>query len=118
MQRKAKFLCRFIPNYAELTKGFTRLLKKGYNFVWDDTANKDFESLKLALTRTPLLFPPDYSRDYFLYLPSSESTIVMVLVQVEYGIEHLIYYFSYNLNDTELKCSYVEKLALDTVQAI
>jgi hypothetical protein len=55
-----KFLC-FIPNYAKLTKGFTQILKKGYNFVWDDTANKAFEALKLSLTHTPLLFPPYYS---------------------------------------------------------
>jgi hypothetical protein len=61
LQGKAKFLRRFIPNYAELTKGFTRLLKKGHDFVWDDTANKAFEALKLALTHTPLLFPPDYN---------------------------------------------------------
>ena len=27
LQGKAKFLRRFIPNYTELTKGFTRLLK-------------------------------------------------------------------------------------------
>jgi hypothetical protein len=31
---------------------------KGHDFVWDGTANKAFEALKLALTRTPLLFPP------------------------------------------------------------
>jgi hypothetical protein len=68
LQGKENFLRRFIPNYAELTLGFTRLLKKGYEFVWDETANKAFEALKLSLTRTPLLFPPDYSRDYFLYL--------------------------------------------------
>jgi hypothetical protein len=58
LQGKANFLRRFIPNYTELTKGFTRLLKKGYEFVWDDIANKVFEALKLALTLTPLLFPP------------------------------------------------------------
>jgi hypothetical protein len=67
LQGKEIFLRRFIPNYAELTKGFTWLLKKGYDFVWDDTTNKAFESLKLSLTHTPLLFPPDYSWDYFLY---------------------------------------------------
>jgi hypothetical protein len=61
LQGKAIFLRRFIPNDAELKKGFTRLRKKGYKFVWDDTANKSFEALKLALTRTPLLFPSDYS---------------------------------------------------------
>ena len=42
----------------------------------------------------------------------------MVLVQVEDGIEHLIYYLSCNLNDAEVKYSYMEKLALAAVQAI
>jgi hypothetical protein len=80
-QEKEIFLCRFIPNYDELTKGFTQFLKKGQNFVWDDIANKAFEDLKLALTRIPLLFPPDYSQDYFLYLAALDSTIAMDLVQ-------------------------------------
>jgi hypothetical protein len=62
-------------------KGFTQLLKKGYDFVWDDTINKAFEALKLALTYTQILFPLDYSRDYFLYLAALDSTIAMVLVQ-------------------------------------
>jgi hypothetical protein len=57
LQGKANFLRRFIPNYTELTKGFTQLLKKGYEFLWDDTANKAIEALKLALTHTPLLYP-------------------------------------------------------------
>jgi hypothetical protein len=80
LQGKEFFLRHFIPSYSELTKGFTRFLKKGYEFVWDDNANKAFETLKLSLTCTPLLFSPDYSRDYFLYLAALESTIVMVLV--------------------------------------
>jgi hypothetical protein len=33
LQGKANFLCRFIPNYAELTLRFTRLLKKGSKFI-------------------------------------------------------------------------------------
>jgi hypothetical protein len=80
LQGKEKFLHYFIPNYTELTLGFNRLLKKGSEFVWETTANKAFNALKLILTRTPLLFPPDYSRDYFLYLTASDSTIAMVLV--------------------------------------
>jgi hypothetical protein len=81
LQGKTNFSRRFIPSYAELKKGFTRLLKKGYDFVWDDTENKAFEASKLTLTHTPLLFPPDCSQDYFLYIVSSDSTIAMVLVQ-------------------------------------
>jgi hypothetical protein len=81
LQGKENFLHRFIPNYTELTQGFTQLLKKGYNFLWDDTANKAFEALKLSLTFTPLLSPPYNSRYYFLYLATSDSTIAMVLLQ-------------------------------------
>jgi hypothetical protein len=33
LEGKANILRRFIPNYVELTKGFTRFLNKGYNFV-------------------------------------------------------------------------------------
>jgi len=42
----------------------------------------------------------------------------MVLVQEESGTEHPIYYLSCNLNDTESKYSYVEKLALAAIQAV
>jgi hypothetical protein len=33
LQGKAKFLRRFIPNYAQLTLGFTWLLKKSSMFI-------------------------------------------------------------------------------------
>jgi hypothetical protein len=119
LQGKAIFLRRFIPNYVELTKGFTRLLKKGYDFVWDDIANKAFKALKLTLTCTPLLFPPDYSRDYFLYLAALDSTIAMVLVQKDDSDdEHIIYYLSRSLMTTETKYLHVEKLALAAVQVV
>ena len=64
------------------------------------------------------MYPPNYQNDYFLYITAAETTIAMVLVQVEDGIEHLIYYLSHNLNDTEVKYSYVEKLALAAIQAV
>jgi hypothetical protein len=119
LQGKENFLCRFIPNYAELTLRFTRLLKKGSEFVWDTTTNKAFEALKLTLTHTPLLFPPNYSRDYFLYLTASDSTISMVLVQEDDPHEeHVIYYLSRSLMITEAKYLHVEKLALEAVQTV
>jgi hypothetical protein len=94
-------------------------LKKGYEFIWDKTANKSFEALKLSLTRTPLLFPPDYSRDYFLYLTAVDSTIAMVLVQEDdLHEEHVIYYLSQSLTIIEAKYLHVEKLSLATVQAV
>jgi hypothetical protein len=75
--------------------------------------------LKLFLTRAPLLFPPDYSRDYFLYLAASDYTIGMVLIQEDdANDEHVIYYLSRSLMPTEIKYLHVEKLVVATVQAI
>jgi hypothetical protein len=119
LQGKANFLHCFIPNYAEITRGFTRLLKKDSEFIWDTVANNAFEALKLSLMRAPLLFPPDYSHDYFLYLAASEYTIGMVLVQEDDAQdEHVVYYLSRSLTPTEIKYQHVEKLALVAVQAI
>lgn len=46
LQGNANFLRRFIANYAEITKGFMRLLKKEVPFYWDDRAQRYFEALK------------------------------------------------------------------------
>jgi hypothetical protein len=119
LQGKANFLHRFIPNYVEITCGFTRLLKKDSEFTWDTIANNSFEALKLSLMQARLLFPPDYSRDYFLYLVASKYTIGMVLVQEDDAHdEHVFYYLIQSLTPTEIKHQHVEKLALAAVQAV
>jgi hypothetical protein len=95
------------------------LLKQNAQFFWDEIAQQSFDALKHALTHAPLLHPPNYNQDYFLYLAASHSTIGMVLVQEdEFGAEHVVYYLSRTLNPTELKYSHVEKLALAAVQAV
>lgn len=84
LQEKENFLHIFIANYPETTKGFMRLLKKCVAFYLDDQEQRSFEALKKYLTTYPLLNPPYFtyfSRDFILYLASSESTIGMVLVQ-------------------------------------
>ena len=67
----------------------------------------------------PLLRPPDYSRDFLLYLAGSESTIGVVLVQEDDKlVEHVVYYLSRALVGPELKYSHIEKLALAAVYAV
>jgi hypothetical protein len=98
LQGKANFLRRFIANYAEITKGFMRLLKKDVPFHWDDATQRSFEALKHALTTAPLLRPPNYNKDFLLYLAATESTIGMVLVQEDdFLSEYVIYYLSRGL---------------------
>ena len=113
LQGKANFLVRFIINYAEITKGFMRLLKKGVPFVWDDRAQRSFDMLKAALISTPIISPPNYEEDFLFYLAAYDTTVGMVLVQTnDIHIEHVIYYLSHGLVGAELRYPYIEKLAL------
>jgi hypothetical protein len=118
-QGKSNFLRRFIANYVEMTKGFMRLLKKDVPFQWDEVAQCSFIVLKRALISTPLLRPPNYNKDFLLYLAAMESTICMVLVQEDdFLSEYVIYYLSRGLVGLELNYSHIEKLALEAVHAV
>lgn len=119
LQGKANFLRRFIQNYAEVAKGFTRLLKYNVPFHWDEIAQESFEKLKMLLVNAPLLRPPNYHRDFTLYLAAAFSTIAMVLVQDDDdGNQHVIYYLSRSLLDIETRYAHVEKLTLAAVHAV
>ena len=66
-----------------------------------------------------MLSPPNYSHDFLIYVVASQEKIHMVLVQEDEKLhEHVIYYLSQNLIDAELRYTYVEKLALDTVHVV
>jgi hypothetical protein len=96
-----------------------RLLKKGIPFYWDDAAQFSFDTLKHALTTTPLIRPPNYKKDFLLYLAAAESTIGMVLIQEDdLFSEYVIYYLSRGLIGSELNYSHIEKLALTTIHAV
>ena len=95
------------------------LLKQDTPFVWDETTQLAFKALKKDLLSAPLLCPPDYSRDFLLFLAVSESTIGVVLVQEDDKlIEHVVYYLSRALAGPEIRYSHIEKLALVAVYAV
>ena len=118
LQGKMNFLHCIISNYAHITKGFMRLLKKDTPFVWDKQAQHSFDELKKSLTNTPLLSLPNYNNDFLLYLTAFNTTISMVLVQTDDKFnEHVIYYLGKGLIG-ELNYAHVEKLALAIVLVI
>ena len=57
------------------------LLKKDTLFFWDDQAQRAFDNIKHALIHSPMIHPPDYSKDFILYISTSATAIAMVLVQ-------------------------------------
>jgi hypothetical protein len=95
------------------------LLKKDVPFHWDDAAQLSFEVLKHVLTTAPLLQPPNYNKDFLLYLATTESIVGMVLVQKDDLLsEYVIYYLSQGLVGPKLNYSHIKKLALAAVHAV
>ena len=63
-----------------------------------------------------MIHPPDYSKEFLLYIVASATTIAMVLVQDNlHGQEHVIYYASKNLIDSKTYYSHVAKASFSTV---
>ena len=119
LPRKEEFMRRFITNYAHITKGFMRLLKKDTPFIWDKPTQCSFDALKQALTTTLLLSPLNYNNDFLLYLATYETTIGMVLVQTnDDQNEHIIYCLSKGLVGVDLCYAYIEKLALSSILVV
>ena len=58
-----------------------RLLKKDTTFFYDERAQESFDVLKQALELALVISPPDYNRDFLLYVAVSMETIGMILVQ-------------------------------------
>ena len=81
LQGKENFLHHFVCNFTEKAHGYMHLLKKNTPFFWDDQDQSAFDNLKHALTHSPVIHPPDYSKEFLLYIGASATTIAMVLVQ-------------------------------------
>ena len=119
LQGKDNFPHHFVPNYTEISKGFTHFLKKGIPSIWDEISQWSFNSLEKTLISAPLLYPPDYHRGYVLYLATVNSTIAMVFIQDDDdGNDHVVSYLSWNILDNESQYAHVEKLAFLAVHYV
>ena len=50
LQGRLAYIQRFISNLSERCQPFTKLMKKGVSFIWDDTYQQVFEEIKRYLT--------------------------------------------------------------------
>ena len=71
---------RFIPNFAEIVKLITGMLKKNSEVKWIAEAKESFARIKKVISEAPVLASPDYLKDFLIFSFTSEHTIVMVLL--------------------------------------
>jgi hypothetical protein len=94
------------------------LLHHDIPFRWDEHAQTTFDYLKAVLSNTPFIIPPNYDRDYILYLLALAISVAGVLVHLgDDDRKHVIYYISKNLLGPPLKYNHEEKLTLVVVLA-
>jgi len=84
---------RFIPNFSNIAKPLTELLKKNVPYTWNDKTERASVTLKL-LTTEPLLQYPDFTRPFVLTTDASNEAIGAVLSQGPVGKDLPIAYAS------------------------
>jgi hypothetical protein len=93
-------LGRFISKLGEKGLPFFKLLKKADRFVWDDEAQKAFETLRESLTTPPVMTPPISKETLLLYISATTNVVSMVLVAEreeegqDYPVQQPVYYVS------------------------
>jgi len=58
---------RFISNLSRRYQPFSRLMKKGVSFIWDNTCQEAFEEIKDYLTHPPILVALVSGKPFLLY---------------------------------------------------
>ena len=99
----AGYYRRFVPGFASIAGPLHAMLGKGRKFQWTPEAQQSFDSLKLALTSSPILAMPTDEGEFILDTDSSDSTIGAVLSQVQEGHERVVAYASRRLDRREIR---------------
>jgi len=69
-----------VPNFAEILKPITNMLKKYVDIKWSLEEKSSFQTIKQALVKAPILDTPNYTKDFFIFSFASDETIVVVLL--------------------------------------
>jgi len=109
---KINFLRISIPNFAEILKPISEMLKKDTDMKWNQEANNSFQHIKQAVIKATVLVSPQFDKEFLIFSFASQETIVAVLLQKNSeGHEQHISFFSKVLRDVELKYDILEKQA-------
>lgn len=110
---------KFVPNFAELAKPLTSLLKKEVKFAWSQECEVAFQTLKEKLISEPILQYPDFQKEFFLTTDASGKAIGAVLSQKDNdGNDLPIAYASRTLLDAETRYSTTERELLAIVWGV
>lgn len=104
---------KFIANYGKIAKPLTELTKKE-GLKWNEEAEKAFQTLKTAVTSSPVLTLPNFELPFEIECDASGKGVGAVLMQMK----HPIAYFSKAFTASKLSKSAYDKELMALVLAI
>ncbi|GBM49760.1 Transposon Ty3-G Gag-Pol polyprotein [Araneus ventricosus] len=109
---------RFVKNFFTIARPLHKLTEAKSNFNWTEECEKSFNSLKQALTSSPILTYPRTDKDFILDTDASNEGIGAVLSQNIGNEERVIAYFSKSLGKPERNYCVTRKELLAIVKSI
>jgi len=109
---------KYIPNYADVSYPFYRLLKADINFIWSDEAEHSFQALKKALCEAPVLALPDLSQGMILTTDASDKSISYNLSMIKNEKQRIISFGGRGLRPAEKNYTVCEKKLLGIILGV
>ncbi|KAF8783054.1 Retrovirus-related Pol polyprotein like [Argiope bruennichi] len=104
---------KYIPEFSVISTPLTNLLKgrcRKSIIEWNSSCQKAFEELKEKLSKYPVLYSPNFSKQFIIQCDASNLGIEVVLTQVsDNDGEHPIMYLSKKFSSAEQKYSTTER---------
>ena len=97
----ANYFRKYIRGFSEIAIPLHKLTHKHATFTWTAVENKAWEDLKKALTSTPVLQLPDWSKTFIIQTDASEFAIGAALMQGDDDDRVVIAYRNKVLSDTK-----------------
>ena len=91
------FFKEFVPNFSSLAAPLTDLTSRDTDFQFDESARTAFQTLKHALTNTPVLAVPDDTQPYVMVCDASGFGRGAILMQDS----RVVAYWSVKMNPAE-----------------
>uniref|UniRef100_A0A8C5APC8 Gypsy retrotransposon integrase-like protein 1 n=1 Tax=Gadus morhua TaxID=8049 RepID=A0A8C5APC8_GADMO len=114
----ASYYRRFVRGFSCVAAPLFRLLQKDREFVWAEDCQSAFETLKGALTKAPVLSPPDPALPFLLDTDASNVGNGAVLAQEGPEGERVVAYYSRTFNKAERRYCVTRRELLAIVRAV
>ncbi|KAG8174496.1 hypothetical protein JTE90_013419 [Oedothorax gibbosus] len=116
------YYSRYIKGCATIVEPLTRALmgkNRKKKIEWTEECEKAVKVLKQKLTDRPVLYAPDFTKEFIVQTDASDMGIGVVLAQKgEKDLDHPVLYLSRKFTDAERKYCATEKECAGLIYAI